>query len=631
MAFKDIFVQNQWNSSPVAYWTIKYEHERNGVDMKYRFNWKVWLKNSGGWFYNGLKLKLFLNGSEKAITVKGYNSSQKGWSYEGTTDWYTVSNKTSGTTPFYAQLYDTNDNAAEKTSSTYSLDISPSAATTTSVSEWFSFEDGHNPTITFTNPAGYPVLPYINFYDSNGNVVHTIAKSRGNYSSPYTFTITEAELDNLWESCNKANEYVAWVGVETLIGEAKIYSSLKSKFEIRRQAPSYHPNLFTYADTNEATKKVTDDSQIIVQGKSSLSVYLQPSKANKGATIARYDVAIVKPAGEETREQRLMAKYSSNQDGGTVEFGAIGVAGRLIIRVGVVDSSGNSSTAEKEFYVYPYEKPTLSKHTQYGEITCTRCDANGVIDKSGEYLKVIIQGGWHHVNEKNTATVYVQTTTNGKESPWIPIPNTEIGESSNLVSHWSNINTKVDGIVIDTAKSYVVAIQCIDEFGEYAELPYKIPTVDVCFHLGRKGNKAAFGKYAEYDRVLELAENWDLMLKGQVVNDFIVEQGTSGNWTYEKRNSGIAKCYGYFLVSNMSCSNPWGTVYCTDKITLPSFPFVFKSEADVHISWKSSQSALLDGISNQTESECGNTYLIRPDDKTALTGKIAITAIGRWK
>lgn len=120
-----IFNSNKWLSIPTAYWTINYEAKRSGSDTLVRFYWKVWLGASSSYYYDGLQLQLFLDGSQKNVTVKGYNSSEEGWSYEGTTGWYTVSNKTSGTVPFYAKLYDTNSRTIKVTSSTYHLTVAP--------------------------------------------------------------------------------------------------------------------------------------------------------------------------------------------------------------------------------------------------------------------------------------------------------------------------------------------------------------------------------------------------------------------------------------------------------------------------------------------------------------------------
>jgi len=41
--------------------------------------------------------------------------------------------------------------------------------------------------------------------------------------------------------------------------------------------------------------------------------------------------------------------------------------------------------------------------------------------------------------------------------------------------------------------------------------------------------------------------------------DYIVEEGTSGIWTYRKWNSGIAECWGYKTISTTFAS--WGSWY----------------------------------------------------------------------
>ena len=149
---QDIFSSNKWYSSPTAYWTIQYEYRRDGADMQYRFYWKVWLGQSGSWYDDGLQLQLFLNGVQNNITVKSYKENNKGWSYEGTTEWYTVSNKTSGNTPFYAKLYDTSASTSKATSSTYQLTVSGAGSVLGDVAD-FDVDDGVTIRITKYNSA----------------------------------------------------------------------------------------------------------------------------------------------------------------------------------------------------------------------------------------------------------------------------------------------------------------------------------------------------------------------------------------------------------------------------------------------------------------------------------------------
>lgn len=104
--------------------TIQYEYQRSGADMQYRFYYHLWLSNSSSWYSNNLRLKMYLNGSEVySVDNRSYD---KGWSFSNTTGWFTVSNKTSGTVPFYVSVSDTqNSSWCQYTSGTYSLTVAP--------------------------------------------------------------------------------------------------------------------------------------------------------------------------------------------------------------------------------------------------------------------------------------------------------------------------------------------------------------------------------------------------------------------------------------------------------------------------------------------------------------------------
>lgn len=43
--------------------------------------------------------------------------------------------------------------------------------------------------------------------------------------------------------------------------------------------------------------------------------------------------------------------------------------------------------------------------------------------------------------------------------------------------------------------------------------------------------------------------------------DYIVEQGTSGNWTYRKWNSGIAECWGEYKTTITHYVSVFGGVW----------------------------------------------------------------------
>ena len=113
--------------------------------------------------------------------------------------------------------------------------------------------------------------------------------------------------------------------------------------------------------------------------------------------------------------------------------------------------------------------------------------------------------------------------------------------------------------------------------------------------------------------------------------DYVSEQGTSGVWTYRKWNSGFAECWGYHTISGVNISTAWGSWFASSVITLPSFPFTFSGSPDVHVSWESDYSAIIDGVGKRESTKAGQVYLYRPIAQTSVNGRFSIYAYGRWK
>ena len=122
-----------------------------------------------------------------------------------------------------------------------------------------------------------------------------------------------------------------------------------------------------------------------------------------------------------------------------------------------------------------------------------------------------------------------------------------------------------------------------------------------------------------------------LFLDTDNTKDYIVEQGTSGVWKYTKWNSGFAECWGYHTISGTNISTAWGGWYASPVITLPSFPFTFSGAPDVHVSWESDFSAIIDGVGKRESTKAGQVYLYRPVAQTNVNGRFSIYAYGKWK
>ncbi len=119
--------------APGIYWYLSYEARRSGADMQYRFWWRLRLGSSGSWYYNNCRMQIILNNS--IIWTHNIDDHNKGWDHSGTTGWYTVSNKTSGTTPCYSTVLDTqNSSQMNYTSGTFNLYVAPAYTSITSFS-----------------------------------------------------------------------------------------------------------------------------------------------------------------------------------------------------------------------------------------------------------------------------------------------------------------------------------------------------------------------------------------------------------------------------------------------------------------------------------------------------------------
>lgn len=177
-----IFKGRVYNAAPYPSVEINYEYTRNGADMKYHFWGKVYLESTTGWYRNNIRLKLYLNGSN--VYTKDCKSSSKGWSINFDSGWYTVSNKTSGTTPFYFTAKDTqNSNWCNYTSSTYKLDVAPAYFSSTPKLELIS-ETETSATFKWTTPE---TAARVQYKIGNGSWVDVVQDANAKSG---TFTVS---------------------------------------------------------------------------------------------------------------------------------------------------------------------------------------------------------------------------------------------------------------------------------------------------------------------------------------------------------------------------------------------------------------------------------------------------------
>ena len=140
----------------------------------------------------------------------------------------------------------------------------------------------------------------------------------------------------------------------------------------------------TYEDTNAATVAITGDNQLIIQNKSNLVFTLPTATALKGASISKYEIT-------------LNGVTLSRTTAGTLDFGAINVAGNITANVKVTDSRGNSNTINKtvEVRVLAWELPqaniTAQRRNNYYSTTA-----------------LTVRASYSSLNNQNTLTIQYQ-------------------------------------------------------------------------------------------------------------------------------------------------------------------------------------------------------------------------------
>ena len=178
------------------------------------------------------------------------------------------------------------------------------------------------------------------------------------------------------------------------------------------------------------------------------------------------------------------------------------------VRCTVTDSRGLSAYEDFEIAIHPYAPPALTGARLY------RADGDGAASDSGTHIAGRATANYYPIGGENAATI---------RGYWKAVGGS-YGSGEALSSGVTGIIS--GSAVISTERSYVAKLVITDSLGNTAEFEDSIPTERVAFHLKEGGNGAAFGKVAETEYVLELAEDWELKVKGKRLLDLIYPVGS---------------------------------------------------------------------------------------------------------
>ena len=153
----------------------------------------------------------------------------------------------------------------------------------------------------------------------------------------------------------------------------------------------------------------------------------------------------------------------------------------------------------------PYANPTLTARL------LGRCGADGVLRDDGDCVKVACTGGCASVGGHNAVTVRYRLRP--------------VGGSYGGYTALENGQEQVIQGVLKTA-SYELELSAVDALGSVRTVEYAIPTAAVAVHLAQGGTAVGVGKYAEHQKAVELAPDWDIWFRGKRLLDAVWPVGS---------------------------------------------------------------------------------------------------------
>ena len=473
-------------------------------------------------------------------------------------------------------------------------------------------------TTTLTGVLTYKYTPQnADFYNQcnislnlNGTLVQirTIALGKKSASQQSgTATLSESELNTIYNRLPTTTEG-------------------KMRFTFRTYSDANYSTQVGDASYKEITLFIPDD--VVPTGTVSLiPVHTSNWVSSKGIYVAGYSsvkVFCIANGGTGATISQARLRYTA---GGTTYQPAIDVtksttiaakAGEMQFQLNLWDSRSRSSiTDPQKIAVYSYSQPTITAlRVERGTY-----DAGWTADDDGPDIRVVFKASLSLSAQGNVYDIAFKFNNSNK------VP--DYGAATGLESDTTYSAYFFD---VDGESSYTLKTSATDKLGNVVSATTIIPTIGVTIEFNDSGKGIAFGKTSEKD-AFECA--WPAEFGGSVsigggsIKDVVVEQGTSGIWTYRKWNSGIAECWGRTSV-DATVNIGWGPLYIA-RIAGISLPFTFANTPVCIPACTGGTTAMIANNGNATQTTTTPVILIRPLTTETTPYLIQFSVWGRWK
>lgn len=355
-----------WGSSPEMPITFLYEKQRSGADMQYRVQVRILPVSVSSHFGYPIYVDLTIGGKKvDSVTMKYANPSQWWTALTYTSEWHTVSNKITGTTPVSFKIYSGSGSTRNNTY-TYSMEVDPASSTV-------SASDG---TLSTTL--------YLNVTRHSSAFTHTIQYTCGSVTN--NVCVKSSATTVAWDN---SNGNVSALALQNLNGQT---------VDVTFTIITYDGAVVVGGDSTTVTMAIPDNVRpsvgvsvedaagyldtygAYVQGWSKLKITTTTELAH-GSPIRTYAI---------TADGR---SYDTNP----VITEVVQGKGLLPVTAKVTDARSRSSdVASVDIPVLEYSKPSVN-------VIAYRCNSSGAVDSEGAYMKVGFTATIADLNGKNIA------------------------------------------------------------------------------------------------------------------------------------------------------------------------------------------------------------------------------------
>lgn len=259
----------KWGSSPTNYFNFSYTKQRSGTTQQYKITVECEPCSGASYFGYPIYLEISVNGAVAATkTLKKSSPSQWTKSLTYTTEWVSVANKTTGTTPLKIRIY-SGSGSSRNTSYSYNLAIDPAGS------------------LIAAADANIESTSSVIFTRYNSSFTHTLAYKAAGQSS-YTTIFTKQNITNygwtvpasLYALIPNDTTIEVTLQCQTYSGSTLVGTDTCTMTATAAKSKC-SPNIsVTAEDVNENTIALTGDKKRVIRYHSDIKVTATPTAKN---------------------------------------------------------------------------------------------------------------------------------------------------------------------------------------------------------------------------------------------------------------------------------------------------------------------------------------------------------------